>query len=210
MLSQLTLTHRHGTGNTHKIPCLRRHAEEIQLGMRLVLAIEYLFPRKPEDGPAQYQREAPSETEIDPLMGGVHTHRRPQRCRAQAIPLKGAVRGVTYQPKNEQKTKHASRAMATKQLQVSAPIRDVYVSAEECAQAIEEALEAMDPPLEVFGGILELIAEFTKPYRKLSPLMAWIHCKRRDSLSLRLGLRLGFEFAFEFGFELEFGFEFEF
>lgn len=36
----------------------------------------------------------------------------------------------------------------------------------ECARAIESALVAMDPPLEVFGGVLKLIAEFAQPRRK--------------------------------------------
>lgn len=39
----------------------------------------------------------------------------------------------------------------------------VVRNAEECAQAIESALIAMDPPLEVFDGIVRLIAELV-PY----------------------------------------------
>ena len=33
---------------------------------------------------------------------------------------------------------------------------------EECARVIERALEAMDPPIEIYTGILRLIAEFTE------------------------------------------------
>lgn len=36
-------------------------------------------------------------------------------------------------------------------------------NADECVKALERALEAMNPPLEVFGGILKLIAELV-PY----------------------------------------------
>lgn len=46
-------------------------------------------------------------------------------------------------------------------------IPDLFVCADECAKAIEEALEAMDPPLEVFEGILRLIAEFAQPHGEL-------------------------------------------
>lgn len=40
---------------------------------------------------------------------------------------------------------------------------DVVHDANGCARAIEAALEAMDPPLEVFEGIVKLIANFV-PY----------------------------------------------
>lgn len=48
--------------------------------------------------------------------------------------------------------------MATKKQRTGSAIPSV----EECAYAIEMALEAMDPPIEVFRGILRLIAEFAK------------------------------------------------
>lgn len=35
---------------------------------------------------------------------------------------------------------------------------------DERVRAIDNALGAMDPPLEVFGGVLKLIAEFAAPY----------------------------------------------
>lgn len=41
---------------------------------------------------------------------------------------------------------------------------DVIHDAYECARAIECALEQMDPPIEVFIGILKLIAEFSLGY----------------------------------------------
>lgn len=37
---------------------------------------------------------------------------------------------------------------------------------DDCVQALERAMGAMNPPLEVFEGILQLIAEFV-PYREL-------------------------------------------
>lgn len=37
---------------------------------------------------------------------------------------------------------------------------NVVRNANECAQAIESALTTMDPPLEVYEGIVRLIAEF--------------------------------------------------
>lgn len=37
---------------------------------------------------------------------------------------------------------------------------DVVHDADECARAIERALEAMDPPIEGYAGILQLIAVF--------------------------------------------------
>lgn len=40
---------------------------------------------------------------------------------------------------------------------------DVVRNADECARAIDAALEAMDPPIDVFEGILKLIAKFV-PY----------------------------------------------
>lgn len=42
---------------------------------------------------------------------------------------------------------------------------DVVRKPDDCAQAIERAL-AMDPPIEVFAGILRLIAAFV-PFGKL-------------------------------------------
>lgn len=39
----------------------------------------------------------------------------------------------------------------------------VVRDADECSRAIEAALEAMDPPIEVYGGIVRLIAELV-PY----------------------------------------------
>lgn len=55
--------------------------------------------------------------------------------------------------------------MSTKKQKISA-IPEVFNSAEECAQAIESALAAMNPPLEVFGGVVKLIAEFAQPWRE--------------------------------------------
>lgn len=40
---------------------------------------------------------------------------------------------------------------------------DVICNADECATAIERATRAMDPPLEVYEGILQLIAVFAGP-----------------------------------------------
>lgn len=60
----------------------------------------------------------------------------------------------------------ASAAMATKKQKISAIPRDVFTSADECARAIDSALATMDPPLEVFGGVVRLIAEFAQPWRK--------------------------------------------
>lgn len=47
-------------------------------------------------------------------------------------------------------------------------VRDV----DECVKALEVAVEAMDPPLDVFGGILRLIAEFV-PYGTVSMQLCW-------------------------------------
>lgn len=46
-------------------------------------------------------------------------------------------------------------------------IPDAFISPDECARYIEAALEALDPPLDVFGGILILIAEFAQPHGEL-------------------------------------------
>lgn len=49
------------------------------------------------------------------------------------------------------------------------PAREAMItSADQCTRALEEALEAMEPPLNdnVHGGILRLIAEFM-PWSKL-------------------------------------------
>lgn len=40
---------------------------------------------------------------------------------------------------------------------------DVVPNADECVRALEQATQAMEPPLDVFEGILSLIAEFV-PY----------------------------------------------
>lgn len=42
---------------------------------------------------------------------------------------------------------------------------ETFLDVDECARAIESALEAMDPPIEVFSGILTLI-ELAQPYGK--------------------------------------------
>lgn len=44
---------------------------------------------------------------------------------------------------------------------------DVVRDADECARALEDALEAMDPPIDVHEGILRLIAELV-PYGEWS------------------------------------------
>lgn len=41
---------------------------------------------------------------------------------------------------------------------------DAIRDADVCAQVIESALAVMDPPLEVFEGVLKLIAEYAQPY----------------------------------------------
>lgn len=43
---------------------------------------------------------------------------------------------------------------------------DVPGSTDECVRTIEAALEAMSPPIEVYDGILRLIAEFAEPCGK--------------------------------------------
>lgn len=52
--------------------------------------------------------------------------------------------------------------MATKKQKVT--IGDVFTSVDECARAIEGALVAMNPPIEVYGGILRLIAQFAQSH----------------------------------------------
>lgn len=41
---------------------------------------------------------------------------------------------------------------------------DVTQDVDECARLIEEALASMDPPIDVYSGILKLIAEFAQPH----------------------------------------------
>lgn len=42
----------------------------------------------------------------------------------------------------------------------------VIIDSDECARAIDAALQAMNPPIEVHEGILTLIAKYAKPYGK--------------------------------------------
>lgn len=44
---------------------------------------------------------------------------------------------------------------------------DAVRNADDCVRALERALESMQPPVEVFAGILRLIAEYV-PYGELS------------------------------------------
>lgn len=66
---------------------------------------------------------------------------------------------------NTRKTRNTHSAMATKRQKVTMPA-DVLNNADECARAIEAALEAMDPPIgdNIHAGILRLIAEFAEPH----------------------------------------------
>lgn len=41
---------------------------------------------------------------------------------------------------------------------------NVIHAAEECVGAMESALDAMDPPIDVYECVLKLIAEFVEPY----------------------------------------------
>lgn len=41
---------------------------------------------------------------------------------------------------------------------------DAIRNADDCARALEMAIQVMDPPLEVYNGILRRIADFAGPY----------------------------------------------
>lgn len=78
-------------------------------------------------------------------------------------------KGINNKRKTENVAVHTR--MATKKQKVSVgAVPDVFTSADECAQAIETALAAMDPPIEVYEGIIKLIAELARPYGELYTL----------------------------------------
>lgn len=60
-------------------------------------------------------------------------------------------------------------AKTTKEQKVAIP--DVFNSIQDCARAIEAALEAMDPPIgdDIHTGVLQLIAEFALPHGEWEP-----------------------------------------
>lgn len=54
---------------------------------------------------------------------------------------------------------------------VDAETFDFIRNADECARALERATRAMNPPLEVYEGILQVIAGFAGPSRELHAVL---------------------------------------
>lgn len=114
-----------------------------------------------------------------PLCGwyGVPRRQRRDDCRSDGVTAtwitsqKGRKKLIEVKLKNSLRTPGpgAREASDNKPRQDDIGVMsDVISNADECARAIERALAAMDPPLEVFGGVLTLIAEFAQPWRESS------------------------------------------
>ena len=63
-------------------------------------------------------------------------------------------------------------------------IPDAFTSVDECARALEDALAAMDPPIDVYEGILKFIGELAQPYGKSHGLFAQLAVPRRREQTL--------------------------